>query len=241
MVQAPRLPCLTECDLEFLTRTLTGDSASPSANALLRLLADEEECERLLDEPLLYEALAEGTAPVGLSTQFYFHVLVRRALLRRGFDAPADRELSGYVAAVLAAFARREYLDGVLEGEAAPAKGARNLGYLSDLLAAAEAAPAGRAFDRRLNLADFALFQSGLFRETLEAKERRRGAPAVGFYEAVGSAGYRAAAQCPEAVRLQCRALFDRLGEAFHDVRLALNEMTERSLHFEVFPAVPES
>lgn len=178
---------------------------------------------------------------IGLSTAFYFHVLVRRALLRRGFDAPADRELGGYVAAVLAAFVRREHLDEVLEGEARPAKGARSLGYLSDLLAAAEQAPAGRAFHRRLNLADFALFQSGVFKETLEARERRRGAPAVGFYEAVGSAGYRAAAQCPEAARMRRRPLFDRLGEAFHDVRLALNEMTERSLHFEVFPALPES
>ncbi|HEY8966428.1 MAG TPA: hypothetical protein VIM58_08290, partial [Candidatus Methylacidiphilales bacterium] len=92
MVQAPRLPRLTACDVDFLARTLAGEPGSPGANALLRLLADEEECERLLDEPLLHEALAESPAPVGLSTAFYFHVLVRRALLRRGFDAPGDRE-----------------------------------------------------------------------------------------------------------------------------------------------------
>ncbi len=240
-MQAPRLPQLTDCDVDFLTRTLAGNPSSPAANALLRLLADEEECGRILDDPLLYEALVESAAPIGLSTSFYFHVLVRRAMLRRGFDTPADRELAGYVAAVLAAFARREHLDLVLEGEARPAKGARAFGYLSDLLAAAEQAPAGRAFARRLNLADFALFQSGLFKETLDAKEQRRGAPSVVFYEAVGSAGYRAAARFPEAERCRTRPLFDRLGEAFHDIRLALNEMTEKSLHFEVFPALPES
>ncbi len=211
-------------DLNFVVETLT--KSGSESGALIRLLRDPESLDVVLDEELLHRALVAGDAApecLQVSPPFYFYVLTRRALLRHGLD---DRHLCDYIASMLAAFTRQR----TLELAQTPA-GARSFGYLGDMLQAADNAPAAQKFGLRCFLADYALFLSGIFKERVEA--RKHGAPGVGFYEAVGQQSYRAAAGYPEAARENVRALFSRLAETFHEVRISLNEMAEQTLHFE--------
>ncbi|MDE1170174.1 MAG: hypothetical protein PW734_03035 [Verrucomicrobium sp.] len=211
----------TAADLRFVVDTLA--HSAKEGDALLQLLPEAGMLDRFLDEPRLHEVLVERPACIAVSPDFYFYVLVRRALLRHGLD---DRRLCDYLARMLAAFTHQRHLQ-----PAAGKEAGRSFGYLGDMLAAADQAPAAQTFGLRHYLADYALFLCGIFKERVEA--RRHGAPGVGFYEAVGQSSYRSAAACPEAQRHNVRDLFERLAEAFREVRVSLNDVADRTLHWE--------
>ena len=211
----------TADDLRYVVEKLS--RSSTEGEALFGLLREPETLDQVLDAAPLHDALLDGPECVSVSPDFYFYVLTRRALLRHGLD---DRYLCDYLASMLAAFTRQQYLE-----QARAPVGARSFGYLSDLVASAEQAPPALAFGVRSFVADYALFLCGVFRERVEAQRNRRGAPGVGFYEAVGRSYYLSAAALPEAARQNVRDVLGKLAEAFHEVRLSLNEMSAKVLH----------
>jgi hypothetical protein len=218
----------TRDDLNFVVDHL-GRSLRLS-DAVQRLCQDQESLDQILDLEGLHQALVDQPHCVQVSPAFYFYVLTRRALLRHGLD---DRNLCDYVAAVLTDFTQRQNIDKVAATEST-----RTFAYVSDLLQSIERAPAAQIFSLRRFLADYTLFLSGVFKENIEAREQKRGAPGLSFYEAVGRQSYRSAAAQPQALREDLRDLLDQIAEAFHEVRLALNALSDQAFHFEPTPKI---
>ena len=217
----------TADDFSFVVHVL---SKSPrDAVSLVSLLSDEAERDAILDHDLIYASLVDHTGCLRVSTAFYFYVLTRRVLRRFSID---ERALTDYVAAVLLAFSRTNQL--CAEG-GPPSPG---FGYISDMLARLDACPPGEVYLLRRHLADYALFLSGMFAGRVEAHAQRRGAPGLGFYEAVGQSSYLDAARHPHARRTDLGAIFQMLGSEFRQVRLALNDLTDTLLHLHATPAI---
>jgi hypothetical protein len=209
----------TRRDAQFLLTRLAKHPRE--ARAIDRLLQDPEGWDSLLDLDPVYRALLEEPALCKVSPAFYFYVLTRRALLRNGID---DRNLCDYVAAVLTTFLRQDRFRH-------PAWGGGRKSFVNLVKVMEQAEEEERAsFELRHFLADYTLFLTGIFFQNIEA--RHHGAPGIGFYEAVGQSSYRRAAMDPMAARKRLREVFLELAEAFHTVRLSLNEMAERCLHF---------
>src|SRR6476659_11360899 len=72
-----------------------------TADCLIKLLADEESRDLILDDEALFRALLERRGCLRVSTRFYFYILVRHVLRRADIH---DREVADYVAEVLAEF-----------------------------------------------------------------------------------------------------------------------------------------
>src|SRR5262245_66510933 len=67
-------------DIEFIVSVLgakTGDS-----DCLVKLLADEETRDQILDDPALLHALLERHGCLRVSSHFYFYILVRNVFRR---------------------------------------------------------------------------------------------------------------------------------------------------------------
>ena len=209
----------TPQDLQFIFRRL---AQRPSeADSLKSLCLDPESFDQILDLEALHRSLIDEPECVGVSPSFYFYVLTRRELLRRGLD---DRNLCDYIASVLTEFSERKTL------EKAPATpSTRSFAYVSDLLVSINQAPSSHVYQMRRFLADYALFLSGIFKENADAQ--RHGAPGLNFYESVGRQSYRSAAAQPQALQEGLRNILEMIAEAFHEVRLSLNELAVRSLH----------
>ncbi len=143
-----------------------------------------------------------------------------------------ERMLTDYVAAVLLAFSRIGQLHSP-GAEASP-----NFAYVCDLVARLETCPPEQAYLLRTHLANYTLFLSGLFAERVHAHARRRGAPGLGFYEAVGRSSYLSSARHPHARRTDLGAIFELLGSEFHRVRVALNDLADTLLHFHLEPSL---
>jgi hypothetical protein len=228
VIQANCRSQFTADDFSFVVSVL---SRSPrDAVSLVSLLSDEGERDLILDHDLVYESLVDQAGCLRVSAAFYFYVLTRRVLRRVSLD---ERALTDYVAAVLLAFSHTNQL--AAGGAGNPS--ARSFTYISDLLARLRACPPGEAYSLRTHLADYALFLSGMFAERVEAHAQRRGAPGLGFYEAVGQSSYLDAARHPMAKRADLGAIFQILGSEFRRVRLALNDLTDTLLHFHPAPA----
>src|SRR3982074_1793539 len=86
-------------DIDFFFSGLGGKIGT--AECLVKLLADEESRDLILDDEALFHALLERRGCLQVSSRFYFYVLVRHVFLRSDI---ADRQVADYVAEVLAAF-----------------------------------------------------------------------------------------------------------------------------------------
>ena len=84
------------------------------AECLVKLLADEESRDVILDDEALLKALLERGGCLRVSTHFYFYVLVRHVLWRAGIQ---QREVADYVAEILAEFAQTERARCILPGQ----------------------------------------------------------------------------------------------------------------------------
>jgi hypothetical protein len=87
------------------------------------------------------------------------------------------------------------------------------------------------AFLLKAHLGNFSLWLSGLFPDFIEARVRRRGAPPIRYYEAMGATGYTMASSSPEAGTLGLEAIFKDVSRHFSAVRVALNQVSDRYLH----------
>src|ERR1017187_755032 len=86
-------------DIDFILSVL--GSKIGTAECLVKLLADEESRDLILDDESLFHALLERRGCLRVSCRFYFYVLVRRVFKRSDLN---DRSVADYVAEVLAAF-----------------------------------------------------------------------------------------------------------------------------------------
>jgi hypothetical protein len=184
---------------------------------------EEQGFDAILDDPRTFNALMDSREFSSAPAAVVFYMMVRHALLEDGIS---DVSLADYLAALLLAFG---------EGDRAfrPEGGEAEFRYLVDVLAAADAARGERAFMLRAHLGELALWLSGLFPDHITARVQRRGAPGLRYYEELGSAGYRLAADHVFAERHGMDALYRHCASAFPALRIALNRIADRHL----FPA----
>jgi hypothetical protein len=228
VIQANCRTQFTADDFSFVVRVL---AKSPrDAVSLVSLLSDVEERDAILDHDLIYHSLVDEADCLRVSAAFYFYVLTRRVLRRVSLD---ERALTDYVAAVLLAFSHISQLRAPEEN----APSSRSFVYISDLLTRLNTCPPEQAYLLRTHLANYALFLSGMFAERVQAHAQRRGAPGLGFYEAIGQSSFLSAAQHPQAKRTEHHAIFEMLGSEFHRVRLALNDLADTLLHLHETPS----
>ena len=89
-------------DIDFILSVL-GQKIG-TADCLVKLLADEETRDLILDDEALFQALLERRGCLQVTTRFYFlYTLVRHVFRRSDIQ---DRTVADYVAEVLAEFLR---------------------------------------------------------------------------------------------------------------------------------------
>ena len=225
MIKANCRERFTAADFDYVVKTLSR-SERDSVN-LVELLTDAEARDSILDSPRLVESmLADGT-PLTISPQLYFYVLLRHVLKQTGLN---DRNVSDYLASLLETFSRTAGMKSPADGESNPIQ------YVSDMLIALRNASPVQTFLIRAHVGNYSLFISGIFRDTVESRSQR-GAPDVSFYEDVGRSNFRVAAGHQVARSCALSEVFETLADGFHDVRLALNRLSDSLLHLDSAPS----
>jgi len=214
---------LTAEDFNFVVGVLS--KSESDRVSLVKLLTDEETRDAILDHELLARAIIESPERLPISPQLYFYVLCRKVL---SGTPVKSREASDYVASLLDGFTRTARLDD--DG------GQKSMRYISDMMQALSKAGTHEAFLLRSHTANYALFVSGIFAGNLEKLTRHRGAPGLSFYEAMGQMNYRAASEYREAKKFNLQSVYEELAGGFHEVRIALNDLAGRLLHFDAPP-----
>jgi hypothetical protein len=212
---------LTASDFEFIVRALA--RSRRDSTSLAELLTDAEIRDTILDSDTLFQAILEDGAPLHISPQCYFYILLRHVLKEHGI---ASRDTCDYLASLLETFSRADRMRAPAGAGDGPQQ------YMSDLLLALQNAAPTQSFLLRAHIGNYALFITGVFHDRVESR-RRRGGPNVGFYEGVGAANYDAAADHPVARQRALTGIYGELSERFHDIRLALNDAADRHLHLD--------
>jgi len=204
-------------DLAFIVRVLR--PRVPGQEALKLLLADEESRDLVLDDDKLLHAVLEQPGCLGISTHFYFYILVRHVFRRAGLE---DRNVADYVAEMLAEFSHAESSRLRINRDQMP------VDYIVDVLAALQTADDVTRFFVRAHLGNALLFLAGIFPDRIRWRTERRGAPGLGYYEGIGRACYREVSQHRLAREYDLESVYDLLAERFQDTRLALNDLQDR-------------
>jgi hypothetical protein len=204
-------------DIDFILSVL-GRKVS-TAECLVKLLADEDSRDLILDDEALLHALLERRGCLRVSSRFYFYILVRQVLRRSGIQ---DRAVADYVAELLAEFSRAERVDCVVPGQAAP------LNYFFEMLAALQTADDRTSFLIRVHIGNHSLFLSGVFPARIRFRAEARGCPDLRYYEELGRTQYRVASDHQLARRYEVARIFNTLAERFQTTRLALNDIADR-------------
>ena len=221
MIQANCRARFTAADFQFIVRAL---ARSPNDSvSLVDLLSDAETRDLVLDNPRLVEAILNNAGHLAISSAFYFYVLARHVLQRGGIN---DRKLCDYGASLLETFSRANGLQPPHSSEA------RGRQYISDMLIALTRATAEQSFLLRAHVGNYSLFLTGIFHENTQHRSRR-GAPDLEFYEQVGRTNYQLVASHSTARRCELNEVFEELADRFHDVRLALNRLSDELLNLD--------
>ncbi len=221
MIKANCRERFTADDFEFVVQTLAR-SEKDTVN-IVDLLTDSEARDALLDDPRLFQTVLERGAPLTISPQLYFYILVRHVLKQTGLN---DLQTSDYVASLLEHFSRVAAMRSPANGASGPIQ------YVSDMLVALRDASPQQTFFIRAHMGNYALFITGIFHERVESRSLR-GAPDVSFYEEVGRTSYRAVAQHRVARTCELTDIFQTLSDGFREVRLALNRLADSILHLD--------
>jgi hypothetical protein len=220
MVRANCRERFTAADFDFVVRTL---SRSPNDQvSLVDLLSDATTRDTVLDHPRLVDSILSNAGNLRISSHFYFYVLARHVLQQAGIG---DRKLCDYIGSLLEAFSRVSVLS-------APHVGDTVQRYISDMLIALQRVTPEQAFLLRAHVGNYSLFVSGIFHENTQRRSLR-GGPDVKFYEQVGRASYQMVAGHATARRCDLDDVFEGLAERFHDVRCALNQLSDQLLNLD--------
>lgn len=221
MIQANCRARFTAADFQFIVRTL---ARSPNEQvSLVDLLSDEETRDAILDQPRLVEAILSQGGQLAISSAFYFYVLARHVLQRAQIR---DRKLCDYVASLLETFSRA---NGLRAPHTSDEQGRQ---YISDMLIALSRATAAETFLLRAHVGNYSLFLSGIFHENAQRRSRR-GAPDLEFYEKIGRTNYQLVASHSTARRCELNDVFEELADRFHEVRLALNHLSDELINLD--------
>src|SRR5438105_2284431 len=221
MIQANCRARFTAADFQFIVRAL---ARSPNDGvSLVDLLSDAETRDLVLDNPRLVETILTNAGHLAISSAFYFYVLARHVFQQAGIH---DRKLCDYVASLLEAFSRA---NGLQPPHASEERGRQ---YISDMLIALTRATAEQSFLLRAYVGNYSLFVSGIFHENTQRRSRRVG-PDLEFYEQIGRTNYQLVSSHAVARRCELDDVFERLADRFRDVRLALNQLSERLLNLD--------
>ncbi len=225
MIRANCRASFTANDFAFIVRTLSNGGSS--AVSLAELLSDEETRDVILDQERLLRAVMENGGALCISSHLYFYLITRHVLRSAGITC---RDVSDYIASVLTAFSNTARL-------ADPGGNTSASHYLSDMLLALQNASPRQAFLLRAHIGNYSLFLTGIFHERVQ-RRAERGAPDCSFYEKMGSSSFREVSRDTVARQCQLSEIFEELGDRFHDVRLALNRLSDEILSLEE-PAPP--
>jgi hypothetical protein len=204
-------------DIDFIVSVL--GKTMGDGPCLLKLLADEETRDLILDDEALYRALIEQRGCLRVSGHFYFYVTVRHVLRRTGIE---DRAVADYVAEMLCEFSQLDRTRCVLPGQAG------QLDYFFEMLAALERADERTSFYIRAHIGNHSLFLSGVFPERIRYRAESRGFPDLRYYESLGRSSFRAASDHRLAARYELAPIFATLAEQFETTRRALNDVADR-------------
>ena len=221
MIRANCRERFTAADFDFVVRTL---ARSPNESvSLVDLLSDGETRDAVLDNPRLVDAILSNPAHLRISSQFYFYVLARHVLQQAGIG---DRKLSDYVGSLLETFSHTSLMHSPhVAGESVHQ-------YISDMLIALQRVTPQQAFLLRAHVGNYSLFVSGIFHENTQRRSLR-GGPDMRFYERVGRANYQMVSSHAAAKRCELNDVFEGLAERFHDVRVALNRLSDQLLNLD--------
>lgn len=211
----------TAKDLDFVVEVL-GDPGK-DGEVLVKLLGDEETRNLILDDSKLYAALIERCGCLEVSARFYFYILVRRVLSQAGIE---ERAVADYVAELLSEYVRMMNSRCEIPGLDKP------LEYFFEMLAALAQVDEGTAFQVRAHMGNHSLFLAGLFKEHIEHRAARRGAPGLSYYEELGRMSYRVAGDHRLAQRYALSSVFGILSQEFETTRVALNDLADRVFTF---------
>jgi hypothetical protein len=204
-------------DIDFIVSVL--GTKIGDAECLVKLLADEESRDVILDDEALLHALLERRGCLRVSTHFYFYILVRHVFRKSDLK---DREVADYVAELLTEFARAERARCVLPGRPNP------MDYLFEMMAALRTADDRTSFHIRVHIGNHSLFLSGVFPERIRLRAEKRGFPDLKYYESLGRSQYRAASDHRLAQRYDLTTVLGTLSERFEATRRALNDISDR-------------
>ena len=221
MIKANCRERFTAADFDFVVHTLAR-SPRDSVN-LVDLLTDAEVRDTILDSPRLMDSLLADGTPLTISPQLYFYILLRHVLKNTGFG---DRTVSDYLASLLETFSQTVRLRSPANGHTGPIQ------YVSDMLIALRNASPEQSFLIRAHVGNYALFITGIFRETVQHRSQR-GAPDVSYYEDLGRSNFRMAAGHQVARSCALNDVFATLADGFRDIRLALNHLSDSLLHLD--------
>jgi hypothetical protein len=191
------------------------------------LLTDSDIRDAILDHDYLFETILSSVSSLSISPQLYFYVLTRHVLKKTGID---DRKMSDYIASLLENFSRTARMRSPVDEEGQPIQ------YLSDMLLALRNASPSQSFLIRAHVGNYSLFITGIFHENVQ-RRMERGAPDFSFYEGLGRSNYRSVACHSVAKTCGLTDTFDALAEHFREIRLALNDLSDRLLHIDRGPA----
>ena len=221
MIKANCRERFTAADFDFVVKALA--TSERDSVSLVELLTDEEARDSILDHPRLLKTILEDGSPLTISPQLYFYILIRHVLKETGLN---DRCMSDYVASLLETFSQTARMKSPADGRTT------SIQYVSDMLIALQTATPAQTFLIRAHVGNYALFITGIFHGTVQSRAER-GAPDVGYYESVGSASYKAAASHRVARSAALTGVYEQLAESFHDVRLALNRLSDSLIHLD--------
>jgi hypothetical protein len=204
-------------DIDFILSVLGRKIGT--AECLVKLLADEESRDLILDDEALFHALLERRGCLQVTSRFYFYILVRQVFRRAGIQ---ERTVADYVAEVLSQFASAERARLVVAGQP------RQLDYFFEMLAALKTVDDRTQFHIRVHIGNYSLFLAGLFPDRIRFRAEARGFPDLKYYEGLGRAQYRVASDHRLAQRYELTSILSTLAERFETTRLALNDIAER-------------
>src|SRR5262249_50054050 len=224
MVRANCRARVTAADFDFIVRTLARSRTDQVS--LVDLLSDVETRDSILDHPQLVDAILNNCGHLRISSQFYFYVLARHVLQQGGIG---DRKLCDYVASLLETFscANRLQMPENIDNCAQQ--------YISDMSIALRRANPEQTFLLRAHIGNYSLFISGIFHENTQRRSLR-GGPDIEFYEQVGRTNYQLVSSHAAARRCELDDVFEGLADRFHDVRLALNQLSDQLLNLDDDP-----
>ncbi|HVY70865.1 MAG TPA: hypothetical protein VHH73_13115 [Verrucomicrobiae bacterium] len=217
VIQANCRTRFTATDVEFIVSVL-GPKVG-QADCLVKLLADEQTRDLILDDEALLHALLEHRGCLQVSSHFYFYVLVRQVFRRAGIES---RAVADYVAEVLAEFSRADRAACRLPGQSHP------LEYFFEILAAMQNATEAARFSLEAHIGNHALFLAGVFCARIQHRWETRGFPNLRYYEDLGRAHYHAASEHRLARKYCLSEIFAVLAERFQAIRKALNDLADR-------------